>query len=112
MSAGKGGMWGDESTKFFFELTPDPVLEASEAGGLACTGRCMVLNSFENRVYDVELDPTDGEAGAAPAPKHLPVHRRVVKFYRPGRWSREQILEEHGFLLDLVAAEIPAIAPL
>jgi Ser/Thr protein kinase RdoA (MazF antagonist) len=94
------GAWGDEKTKFFFELTPDRVLEAVEAAGLRCTGRCLALNSFENRVYDVEIE---GEAGNT---------RVVVKFYRPGRWTREQILEEHEFLKDLQAAEIPAIAPL
>src|SRR5205823_3598393 len=33
-------------------------------------------------------------------------------FYRPGRWSREQILEEHAFLAELVEAEIPAVPPL
>lgn len=95
-----GGAWGAE-TQFFFELTPDRVLEAVEASGITCTGRCLTLNSFENRVYDVELESDDG-----------PKARRVAKFYRPGRWSREQILEEHEFLADLRASEIPAIAPL
>ncbi|MCM2323692.1 MAG: serine/threonine protein kinase [Oligoflexia bacterium] len=90
--------WGDDTTRFFFELTPDRVLDAVEAAGYPCTGRCNALNSFENRVYEVELDD--------------PRVRRIVKFYRPGRWSREQILEEHRFLLDLQEAEIPAIAPL
>ncbi|MCM2279448.1 MAG: serine/threonine protein kinase [Oligoflexia bacterium] len=100
MSTGHGPLtaWGEEQTRFFFELTPDRVLRAVEAAGFACTGRCTALNSFENRVYDVELEE--------------PRARRVAKFYRPGRWSREQILEEHRFLLDLVEAEIPAIAPL
>jgi Ser/Thr protein kinase RdoA (MazF antagonist) len=37
---------------------------------------------------------------------------RVIKFYRPGRWSRAQILEEHRFLFDLTEAEIPAVAPI
>lgn len=100
--------WGDEKTRFFFELTPDRVLEAVEAAGLRCTGRCLSLNSFENRVYDVELEAEDGEA----KPRNPSANRRVVKFYRPGRWSREQILEEHEFLADLVSAEIPAIAPI
>ncbi len=36
----------------------------------------------------------------------------VAKFYRPGRWSEAQILEEHAFAAELVAAEIPAVAPL
>ncbi len=88
-------------TDFFFSLTPDRVLDAVERAGLQCTGRCMTLNSFENRVYDVEVEAEDGTRS-----------RRVAKFYRPGRWSEEQILEEHQFLADLVAAEIPAIAPL
>jgi len=35
-----------------------------------------------------------------------------VKFYRPGRWSRETILDEHAFLADLTAAEVPAVAPI
>jgi Ser/Thr protein kinase RdoA (MazF antagonist) len=36
----------------------------------------------------------------------------VAKFYRPGRWSDAQILEEHAFALELAAAEIPVVAPL
>lgn len=38
--------------------------------------------------------------------------RYVVKFYRPERWSSEQITEEHQFSLDLAESEIPVIAPL
>lgn len=112
------GAWGDDKTKFFFELTPDRVLDALEASGLRSTGRCMALNSFENRVYDIELEPESAEAlgeavkaqGSATAAGGN--RRVVIKFYRPGRWSREQILEEHEFLSDLREAEIPAIAPL
>ncbi|HAM57041.1 MAG TPA: serine/threonine protein kinase [Candidatus Rokubacteria bacterium] len=81
----------------FFALTPDRVLDAVEVGGLRCTGRCLPLRAFENRVYEVELEDE---------------RRLVVKFYRPGRWSRETLLDEHAFLLDLVAAEVPAVAPL
>jgi len=73
------------------------VLEAVEAGGLRSTGRCLPLRAFENRVYEVELDDE---------------RRVVVKFYRPGRWSRATIEDEHGFLADLAAAEIPAVAPM
>jgi len=73
------------------------VLDAVEVGGLRCTGRCLPLRAFENRVYEVELEDE---------------RRLVVKFYRPGRWSRETILDEHAFLNDLVAAEVPAVAPL
>jgi len=55
----------------FFSLTPDRVLDAVEVGGLRCTGRCLPLRAFENRVYEVELEDE---------------RRLVVKFYRPGRW--------------------------
>ena len=80
-----------------FALTPDRVLDAVEVGGLRCTGRCLPLRAFENRVYEVELEDE---------------RRLVVKFYRPGRWSRETILDEHAFLADLTAAEVPAVAPI
>jgi Ser/Thr protein kinase RdoA (MazF antagonist) len=73
------------------------VLRAVEAGGLRPTGHCTVLNSLENRVYDLRL--VDGS--------HV-----VAKFYRPGRWSPEAILEEHRFLFELRDAEIPVCAPL
>src|SRR5687768_12869431 len=81
----------------FHTLTPDRVLDAVEAGGLRCTGRCLPLRAFENRVYEVELEDE---------------RRLVVKFYRPGRWSRETILDEHRFLQDLAEAELPVVAPL
>jgi Ser/Thr protein kinase RdoA (MazF antagonist) len=99
-----GSAWGDSKTQFFFSITPDRVLEAVESGGLRTTGRCIQLNSFENRVYDVELETEEKSQS--------PQNRRIVKFYRPGRWSRDAILDEHQFLADLRAAEIPAIAPL
>jgi len=97
--------WGDEETKFFYELTPEKILDACESTGLECTGRVLALNSMENRVYEVEIE-TDEK------PKTPSDRFRIVKFYRPGRWSREQIQEEHQFLQDLVKAEIPAVAPL
>src|SRR2546429_4872260 len=86
-----------EPGKTFFGLTPDRVLEAVEAGGLRSTGRCLPLRAFEIRVYEVELDDE---------------RRVVVKFYRPGRWSRATIEDEHRFLADLAAAEVPAVAPM
>ena len=82
----------------FFALTPDAMLDAVEpALGVRATGRCMQLNSLENRVYEIELED----------------ERSVVaKFYRPGRWSRAAILDEHRFLAELVENEVPAVAPL
>lgn len=76
----------------FLSLTPDRVLAAVEAAGLETNPVCYPLNSFENRVYEVEL---------------VDRSRIIAKFYRPGRWREEQILEEHRFLLDLEAEEIP-----
>lgn len=85
------------TTDLFLDLTYDWVLRAVEAGGFDPSGRIMGLHCLENRVYDLEL-----EDGA-----HV-----VTKFYRPGRWSREAILEEHELLFDLEDAEIPVCAPL
>lgn len=78
-------------------LTPAVVLDALEAQGLACDGRLQALSSYENRVYQVHLE--DGTVV-------------VAKFYRPGRWSTAQILEEHAFAAELQAAEVPVVAPL
>jgi len=78
-------------------LTPDVVLDALAAVGLPGDGRLMALGSYENRVYQVGLE--DGS-------------RVVAKFYRPGRWSEAQILEEHAFAAELAAAEVPVVAPL
>jgi Ser/Thr protein kinase RdoA (MazF antagonist) len=102
---GKGGHFGDAETRFFYDLTPDRILSAVEAWGLRPTGRCLALASMENRVYQVEIELDE--------PPRTPNDAfRVIKFYRPGRWSEEQILEEHRFLLDLVDADLPVVAPL
>jgi len=97
----------NNETEFFFSLTPDIVIESMETLGFQCTGYCAALNSFENRVYEVEL-----EVENAVSLKSISEKRRVVKFYRPGRWTEEQILEEHEFEHDLLGAEIPVIAPI
>ena len=78
-------------------LTPDMVLDALESLELRCDGRQMALNSYENRVYQVGIEGS------------LPL---IAKFYRPQRWSDTQILEEHAFAAELVASEIPVVAPL
>jgi Ser/Thr protein kinase RdoA (MazF antagonist) len=78
-------------------LTPDLILDAVEQIGLRCDGRLLALNSFENRVYQVGIE--DGPP-------------LVAKFYRPDRWPRAAILEEHAFALELAEAELPVVAPL
>ncbi|MDZ4787044.1 MAG: serine/threonine protein kinase [bacterium] len=99
--------FGNTTTRFFYELTPEKILDSVEALGLECTGRVLQLNSMENRVFEVEVEIEDQSTITSPSDKF-----RVVKFYRPGRWSKEQILEEHSFLLDLEENEVPVIAPL
>ncbi|MBS0448694.1 MAG: serine/threonine protein kinase [Proteobacteria bacterium] len=76
-------------------LGPDTVLDALDAVGLRGDGRLLQLNSYENRVFQVFLE--DGRVV-------------VAKFYRPGRWSNAQILEEHAFAAELAMAEIPVAA--
>ena len=78
-------------------LTPDAVLDALESIGLRGDGRLLALNSYENRVYQVGLEDDSYV---------------VAKFYRPERWTDAQILEDHGFSLELADREIPVVAPL
>ena len=86
-------------------LTPDVVLDALASVGLLGDGRLMALSSYENRVYQVHLESPVGSAALAGDVV-------VVKFYRPDRWSDAQILEEHDFAAELMAAEIPMVGPL
>jgi Ser/Thr protein kinase RdoA (MazF antagonist) len=86
-----------ESAVPYAGLTPDRILDAVESVGYRCDGRLQALNSYENRVYQVGLDDAE------------PV---VVKFYRPGRWPDEAIMEEHAFASELAEHEIPAVPPL
>lgn len=82
----------------FNHLSPPLILQAVESAlGRSCTNLCRPYNSYINRVYEVE----DREGNGL-----------VVKFYRPGRWSRQALQDEHDFLLELAADEIPVIAPL
>ena len=81
----------------FETLTPDRVLDALQAVGLRGDGRLTALSSYENRVYQVQLE--DGSAV-------------VAKFYRPQRWSDAQIQEEHAFSRELMAAEVPVVGPM
>lgn len=81
----------------FTSLTPDTILDAIESIGIRPESGLIALNSYENRVYQFIAEDKK---------------RYVAKFYRPARWSQQQILEEHEFALQLAEAEIPVIAPL
>jgi Ser/Thr protein kinase RdoA (MazF antagonist) len=93
-------------SKFFYNLTPDIILDTVEKIGLRCTGKIMPLNSLENRVYSVELEVNNPSELSSTYDAY-----RVVKFYRPGRWSKEQIQEEHDFIAELAAQDIPVVQP-
>ena len=80
----------------FQTLTPEFIMDAVESRGFRCDCRTLALNSYENRVYQVGI-----EEGAP----------LIAKFYRPGRWSDEQIREEHEFCFELVGHELPVVAP-
>lgn len=88
---------GHSAKASFYQLTPDHILSAAESFGGRATGHFMALNSYENRVYEVQMEDRT---------------RRVMKFYRPGRWNVDQVNEEHDFLSELEGAEIPTVPPL
>ena len=80
----------------YASLTPDTLLDAVDDCGYQTDGHLLALNSYENRVYQVGIEDQPP---------------MVVKFYRPGRWTDEAILEEHAFALELADREIPVVAP-
>lgn len=81
----------------FNHLLPETIFKTLAAQGFRPTGRLFPLNSYENRVYEVGLEEQE------------PV---VAKYYRPGRWNADAIIEEHRFLLALAEAEVPVVRPL
>ncbi len=82
----------------FSDLTPDRVLDLTEqALGRRCASHCRPLNSYINRVYEVQTDEREAY---------------IIKIYRPGRWSRQALLDEHEFMMELQQDDIPVIAPL
>ncbi|MDW6002310.1 serine/threonine protein kinase [Vibrio mangrovi] len=85
-----------QATFHFDALTPDLMWYALESVGIRAESGFLPLNSYENRVYQF----TDESR-----------QRYVVKFYRPERWTTEQIEEEHQFALELAESEVPVSAP-
>lgn len=81
----------------FDNLTPDVILDAIETTGIRVESGLLALNSYENRVYQF-----CGEQQ----------QRYVAKFYRPQRWSKAQIQEEHDYAAELLQHEVPIAAPL
>lgn len=81
----------------FSELLPDLIFDAISAQGFSPNGALLPLNSYENRVYEIGIE--DGDP-------------LIAKFYRPGRWSADAIWDEHRFVHELVANELPVVPPL
>ena len=88
----------NEALADYSHLSPDVVLSLVESAlGRRASNICRPLGSYINRVYDIQMDAGDWV---------------VVKFYRPGRWSRAALQDEQDFVTELAEAEIPVIAPL
>lgn len=83
-------------TETFYELTPERIHQAFDRAGLDLEPTITFLNSLENRV--VRVQDREGE-------------RWVGKFYRPGRWTKAALLEEHQFLQEFLEAGLPVVAP-
>jgi len=81
----------------FTSLSPDLILDGIESIGLQVDSGLLALNSYENRVYQFHDDNKV---------------KYVTKFYRPQRWTQEQIQEEHDFAFELEEHELPMVAPL
>ncbi|MBC3765746.1 serine/threonine protein kinase [Neptunicella marina] len=81
----------------FAALSPDVILDAIESVGIEVASGLLPLNSYENRVY--QFIASDNK-------------RYVVKFYRPQRWTKQQLIEEHEFAHELANHDIPVVAPL
>ncbi|KVK39577.1 serine/threonine protein kinase [Enterobacter chengduensis] len=79
----------------FQTLHPDTIMDALFEQGIRVDSGLTPLNSYENRVYQFQDEDRQ---------------RFVVKFYRPERWSAEQIQEEHQFAHDLLDDDVPVAA--
>ncbi|TCS40335.1 serine/threonine protein kinase [Reinekea marinisedimentorum] len=81
----------------YSQLTQDKIIDWLESLEILSDYRIYPLNSYENRVYRVGIEDAQ------------PI---VMKVYRPGRWSREQIQEELEFTQQLFDQELPVVPAL
>lgn len=81
----------------FEALDPNLIISAVEDIGIPCSGLIKTLNSMENRVYMIEGEDRK---------------KWVAKFYRPDRWSKEAIQDEHTFIQELAEEKLPVIPPI
>lgn len=103
----------------FYNLDPNLILSVAEKSGYSVTGELTQLNSYENRVFDIKVAGTflfsEKSFNSQKVPGSKSVLQRdpllepgpfwgdsiIAKFYRPQRWSKETILDEHAFLREL-----------
>ena len=83
-------IWGSLTQEKVFQLIETVINES-------LSNLIIQRNSYINRVYEVKKANID--------------ERLIVKFYRPGRWTKEQIQEEHDFLFMLFDKDLPVIPP-
>lgn len=88
-------------THDFAALDPTLIIDSVESLGLQSDARIFALNSYENRVYQIGLEEGSDYG-----------QKIIGKYYRPNRWTNEQIQEEHDFTTELSDLEIPVVAPL
>jgi Ser/Thr protein kinase RdoA (MazF antagonist) len=84
-------------TDQFFSLDPHLILKCTDQNGYMPTGEIHQLNSYENRVFEIKLEEQ----------KSI-----IAKFFRPQRWSKETIEDEHQFCFDLIADGLSVGTPL
>lgn len=81
----------------FYDLQPNLILSTAEKHGFHPTGELIQLNSYENRVFEIKLENRNSI---------------IAKYYRPGRWSEETILDEHKFTSELQKESIEVASAL
>jgi Ser/Thr protein kinase RdoA (MazF antagonist) len=87
-------------TKDFYHLEPHLILDCVEKHGFIPTGEIQQLNSYENRVFDIRLENKENLR-----------QNLIAKFYRPGRWNLETLMDEHQFEIELKNESLQVAAP-
>lgn len=106
----------------FFDLDPNIICLSAEKHGYVPTGEIQQLNSIENRVFDIKLEPDSEfahqlaghQADTRDSKSSLITSVKpsiIAKFYRPERWSELTIQDEHNFELELQNEDLKVAVP-
>lgn len=93
----------------FYNLNPNQILSTAEQNGFNPTGELIQLNSYENRVFEIRLEAHQDIGRQS---KESPSEAIIAKYYRPGRWKPETLLDEHNFTLELKNESLAVANPL